>query len=273
MDAPITISDVCRYILLKKEREDAFFCSNIGSPDKKENWQQQLRELDKQLLQEDCRFATCRFKLVLPHEQQWEGIQQTLVSSSREEWDDALRSRQGTLYAAIKKYRSFLRYHAQNRKNIAKLNLLFHKTGYDRCVSLIGMLRLGHPPSSVDISFLSNDDQKWALRLFQRLDFPLSLKGAELKKNGFAESLDVAVSTGEHLVWIVREKASGLETVLAELKTVSRRMQYYNAERQIRTFPPEEEKEYEAVQSHYLQLLKQKDELLRDFYAEDKLFL
>ena len=49
---------------------------------------------------------------------------------------------------------------------------------------------------------------------------------------------------------------------------VSMKVQLRNAERQVLTFDEAQEKDFEALQHEYLNLLKEQDELLRDFFGE-----
>jgi hypothetical protein len=55
------------------------------------------------------------------------------------------------------------------------------------------------------------------------------------------------------------------------MQQVNVKIQLKNAERQIRQFGEAEEKEFDELQKKYLELIKQKDEILKNYEEESNL--
>jgi hypothetical protein len=72
-------------------------------------------------------------------------------------------------------------------------------------------------------------------------------------------------------VWIVEPKQEVFMEVEEKLKTVSTKIQLKNAERQVKVFNEKEEKEFGEIQNEYLRLLKSRDEILDEFYNEERM--
>ncbi len=67
------------------------------------------------------------------------------------------------------------------------------------------------------------------------------------------------------IVWLEGEEAKKMEQVLAELADLEPSLQWKNAQRQIKSFSEDEEKEFAEVQRKYLELLKLRDQLVEDY--------
>lgn len=272
MDQKIDNQALNDYLTLKKKREEAFLRFHLSKPEKeKEMFKHTLESLDRKLLDIECKFNTLGLKFVFPHEKQVEELTQQLSSLSDEEIEKAIHSKEGEIYSAIKTRWQFFTQYFKNRDTIAKINLLIQRLGYDNCIRLVGALRIGSLPEPIDLSLFSQDDRLWAMRLFQRLGFTVSLEDTILTENGASATQQCVRYKGEP-IWLPPEDAQRFEKNQEELEGVSKKIQSYSAQKQAGMLKAEQEQTFENTQLRYLELLKEQDGLLQLFYKEEKLF-
>jgi hypothetical protein len=87
------------------------------------------------------------------------------------------------------------------------------------------------------------------------------------------QSDEVEVEIANKKVWVSACRLELLNKNKESLYNISSKIQLKNAVRQIKEFSEEEEKEFAAMQNEYLKLLKEQDELLKDFYEEEHIKL
>jgi len=72
-------------------------------------------------------------------------------------------------------------------------------------------------------------------------------------------------------VWVAAEAADKLNQNLDKLGQIHPRLQWKNAQRQIKELSDDEEDEFKNLQRKYLDLLKEQDEILKEFNEEENL--
>lgn len=272
MGSPISVRDIADYLLLRKQREEAFLKASLPSfSGDRPALLHHVGDCDKRLLDIECRFNTSGLKMALPHEKRLEDIQQQLLPLPGEDLVQAIASRQGEVYSAVRGRWQLLCEQAENRDAIAKLNLMLQRLGYERCMRLIGAVRLGAIAEPIALTDFPPADQEWLVRLLGRLRIPAMLEGGHLVPTPILPELVRIIFQGAAF-WLSPSEAGQLKGITGELGLVSRKLQSYTAQRQARSLEPEQEKDFESVQVRYLELMKARDGIFNAFREEEKFF-
>lgn len=268
----INLSFLRDYLALRRRRDEHLLRFWMSRSVERAAIQRDLDSFNTRLLGLECTLSKAGLQLVLPCEKETEELDARLINTPPEELSAVVAQREGELFDLLRTRLRLLRMQFDPLDAVAKINLLLRRLGYSRCTSLIGALRLGQVPESVDLSAFSPADASWITRLFQRLGFPVSLEGGRLQSNRTFVS-DAAVAHGSQKIWLAAEQAARFSQNAEALNRISPKIQLCNAERQVKTYTPEEDQYFEELQGQYLALLKERDEILQTFYEEEKMFV
>ncbi|MEM3422553.1 MAG: hypothetical protein QXF35_02460 [Candidatus Bilamarchaeaceae archaeon] len=72
------------------------------------------------------------------------------------------------------------------------------------------------------------------------------------------------------VIWLEGEEAKRMDGILAELARLEPELQWKNAQRQIKNFTEDEEKEFAEVQKKYLELLNLRDEIIAEYKKKEE---
>lgn len=207
--------------------------------------------------------------LTIPNQDKIADYTQKLVEYTNEEIISALSSKTGEVYDLLKQRGKYLKNNYENRENIAKLSILLAKIDKQTTESILTAVRTG--TISSPISFKKTDEfHKDRISLFlQRMGVKQQLE--DTAKDDESDVSEVVVEISNRKVWVSKKLSERLSEILKKMQDINPKLQLKNAERQIREFDDEEEKQFSSMQQEYLKLLKEQDVLLKDFYDEDKI--
>ena len=141
--------------------------------------------------------------------------------------------------------------------------------GKDEREAVAGALRAGELDGPLRVETAEPVTRKKLARFMRRCGIGCRLSGNMLVADSDAADDEVRMVVSNDAVWVSEEVRERLEDNLKNLHAISSKVQLRNAERQVRVFSEHEEKEFETLQHEYLQLLKEQDELLKEFYEEE----
>jgi hypothetical protein len=85
------------------------------------------------------------------------------------------------------------------------------------------------------------------------------------------EYIEKIVDVSGNRIWVSNDLKPKFDENVVLMQQVNVKIQLKNAERQIRQFGEAEEKEFDELQKKYLELIKQKDEILKNYEEESNL--
>ena len=156
----------------------------------------------------------------------------------------------------------------ENRFEIAKLNMEIGRLSEEEKTKTLEVLKLG--AIFGPIAFTTADEAiiKRIAKFMRRCGIPCVASGKEIVAG--SEDGEVKMAFANRMVWVSDEVRKRLEDNLKRTQQVSMKVQLRNAERQVLSFDDAQEKDFETLQHEYLDLLKEQDELLKDFFGEEK---
>lgn len=209
----------------------------------------QLKELEKKL---------GKYSIVFPDQDKLDELNEKVSSLDPEELYETMESKEGDVFELLKERGELLRYLYEKREEISKFNVLLQKLKEKDRDSITALLKNKENFSEEEILTLKDKTLKSNLfKLFSRLDFPVSKENLNISEE--------RVFVGSRAVWVPNSMSEKIVEMNKTMDELSRKIQFKNAEKQIKNFSENEEKEFQSMQSQYLTLLKEKDKILHDF--------
>jgi hypothetical protein len=183
---------------------------------------------------------------------------------------ESLKIRDGKVYAALRERSIILKRNYENRAEIAKMGILLSMMADGERQAAAGSVRSGSLSSPVPTRSLDENGRRKLARILTRCGLRCTVSGDSLcpSEEGTGEA---RIEFSNKIVWVSEDSKGVLEENLKRMQALNSRIQLKNAERQIKVFSDEEETAFAGLQKEYLELLKQQDELLRDYQEEEKL--
>ena len=228
-----------------------------------------LSAVQKQLDSLAERISAAGVEIAVPDEVAIKRLNEALSGRSAKDIAEAMQKRNGEVYGPLATRGALIKRNFENRENITKLALLMCGLQKDVRESLANQVREGSLSRPVPI--LKGEEalgNKIALVL-GRLGMPAVVRDGGLVASSGTE--EVPVELRGRRVWVTPQVREKLGANIQKIKELSPKIHLKNAVRQIKAFDEGEEKDFVAIQNEYLGLLKEQDELLRDFTEENNL--
>jgi len=209
-------------------------------------------------------------EIVLPDQKRFEELGKDLAGFSPQDIREGLKIRDGQAYQALKDRGMIVKKHQENRFEIAKMCILMSTMENDQRKALSVAVKEGALAGNVSIGSLDEMDRKKLARFLRRCGISCAVSKEELAPALEDEEKEVRIEVSNRNVWISESSKALLEENLRRINTVNARIQLKNAERQIKVFDTEEENLFASLQREYLDLLKEQDELLKEYNGEEK---
>lgn len=213
--------------------------------------------------------AAARVDILIPDEKELKKLAEELKAFSGEQLRDAMKSRSGEAYEVLRERGEIVKRNNSNRFEIAKLSIAAAAIPEDGRKALADAIRSGR----VDEALEPGVDEKTAAdiaKFMRRCGIRCSPSGTAIECGEENGGLEVCLEICNKPVWINGNMKGKLEGTLQKIAELNPRIQLKNAERQIKRFNDEEERDFVSLQRNYLELIKERDELLRDFSEEEK---
>jgi len=268
----VTLKDVISLVELNKARAEQSFRLNTltdAKPEEAEAMKSRLAELQNKIERISQTIKKTGAIIAMPNEKEIARLNDSLSSCTAQDMLDAMKKKSGDTYSIMVARGALMKKNFENRENIAKLALLTAGLQKDVKEAIAEAVRAGSFDSPIP---LLDSDEKAGNKiaaLLGRLGIMAECTGGALVKA--TNGLELAIKLNNRTVWVTPELHDKLNANLAKIREISPKIQLKNAVRQIKQFDDEEEKEFAAIQGEYLQLLKEQDDLLKDFLDEEKI--
>ncbi len=262
--------------LNKKKAELDFRYAILSKKSQNENahdLEEELRSIQNKItaIQEKC--AKEKISMVMPSEEQIERLNEKLKRVADTDILDALQTKNGGIYQLLTERGKVIKNNFEKRTDIAKMLLLLSGFPEEIRPTLYEVLKKGKIDSN--IPYTENESKKKLLmKLFWRIGIEAYVNDQGFTNQKTEEKREqevlVQLQNNKH-VWVTKPKQTVLCEVEEKLKAISTKIQLKNAERQIKVFDEDEEREFSQIQNEYLRLLKNRDEVLDEFYSEERI--
>ncbi len=263
-------SEVEKYITLtskkRKLKVKTSHLKKIGKESQAAKTEEQLRKVEAELKDVENKLKQLNVEVVLPYEQEFKELEEAITREySLDDVLKALSERKGELYSLLKKRGDFVQMYLTLKTDIGTLHdyvcVKYDKKNKEQIFSIIRTGKIHEPVET------GEKHAPHIARLLSRVGIHAKHEGSMVKPADKNEYEDKVVD-GDTTYWVPKGKGEEFSNVLNELKNIERKIQVLNAERHIKSFTNEEEKEFLEVQKRYAELMKKKKEMLNVFKTE-----
>lgn len=271
MEMQVKLKDVVKLLELSKRKAEIAFKLEISEEEEKASHKSQLESVLHQMDRLSQAIEKAGIVIAMPNECEIAHLNDALSKHSAHEILDAMKKREGETYKTLVARGKLIKQNFENRENIAKLALLTAKLKKEVRDAIVEVVRRGKIEISIPLLDTEPAPSNKIATVLGRLGIPASVEENALMAS--EKEKEIAVQLPNRKVWVSPEIHGKLDLNLAKIREISSKIQLKNAVRQIKQFSEDEEKEFAAMQDDYLKLLKEQDELLKEFFEEDKLAL
>jgi hypothetical protein len=207
--------------------------------------------------------------VILPNQRKLDDLGKVLASYGPSEIKEAIKSKSGPAYDALTQRGQIVKANFENKLEIAKLNLEVSRLKDEDRARALDVLRMG---AIFGPFALASADEPTIIRIarfLRRCGIPCRRAGMEIIPGGENDS-EVRMQITNRIVWVSEETRKKLEQNMSRTQQISMKVQLRNAERQVLVFDDTQERDFASLQQEYLSLLKEQDELLKEFDAEER---
>ena len=200
--------------------------------------------------------------LVISQERTINKIGDEIRSFDKKALNEAMRGKTGEEYKSVILLLTLLKRNYENRNEIAKINLLIGKLDKDNATIVKRMLQEWEFEEMKKLNLNDKKLEKLLHTLISRI------------RISFGDPVvieEVPLNLNERRVWVPKEFADAINQNLDKIRIYSTKIHIFSAEKQSNSLNADKEKEFAQLQEEYLKVLKEQDEILKDFNNEEDL--
>jgi hypothetical protein len=256
------IKEVANLIELQKRKGTLELKKSIGG-----ECEDELKSVNEILSSALSKASSSGIDIVVPRQGRIEDIESLLKSMPPQDVKAALERREGEAYELLSERANIAASNSQNKYEIAKLLVTLSKMDDVERANIVSAIKNAKVDAPLKVGSLKDDERLRLVKLLFRCGIACALEDAEIKE-GEPQEKEVPLTVENKRVWVDAQTSRQLEENLKKMEVLGSELQVRNAKRHVMTFSEEEEQKYASLQADYLDLLKQQDELLKDYNAE-----
>lgn len=266
--AEISTRDIVALLEAGKRKAELEFRKAIFE-DASEGLAKDLRKVEDIHRSLAARMERAGIELAYPFGKRIEEFNKSISGITPGEIRDAMRSRDGPVYGLLAERGIIIKKNFENRENIAKATMIISRLDEQRRRRIFDAIRCGALAENVSVADLDEKSRARLARLIRRMGIRAGVADGFISGEAVPAEDEVQVQVLDKKVWVTVEVSGLLSKNLEDMDCLNRKIQLRNAQRQVMSFNDDEEKDFATLQSEYLRLLKEQDELLREFKEEE----
>ncbi|MFA5049949.1 MAG: hypothetical protein WC501_02990 [Candidatus Micrarchaeia archaeon] len=252
-----------KLILLRKQRSEFLFKKNYllwkGSTNNIliSSIESEILQIEKEIGQLEKRFNG--MEIIFPDDRKIKELDLRLKNMSDEDIFSAMQTKDGEAYEIIKEKSELMKNTYKNSADVAQINLIIGNLKENERKIVISLLA-DKENFSYDLMLSKIKDERLLKNLtllFSRLEFDIPENQISLSEK--------KINIGQRALWVPNEKADEIAEICRNAEEMSKKIQLWNAQRQIKKFTEKEEQDFAKIQQEYLDLLKEKDIIIEKF--------
>jgi hypothetical protein len=263
----INAREVARLLELKKRKGDLELRKSLISVE----CEKELESVNSGMHELSRKAQSAGIEVIFPKQQRLDELGRRLKELPAEQIKDALKSREGEVYDILIERSRIIKENQENHLEIAKICMIAARMDAEERKALADSIRSGVLAGQLSTGSLDEVERERLATFMRRCGIPCAVSENNLVPDEDKEKKEVRVEIRNRNVWVSREIKEKLDSNMKRIEEINPEIQLRNAQRHIMVFNEEEEKVFASLQEEYLKLLKEQDELLRDFNEEEKL--
>jgi hypothetical protein len=255
----VNARELGRLIELNKERAELEFHKSILGVE----CEAELKSLNSSIAEIEGKARKADVDLVIPQAKKVDDLSRRLEDFSSDQITEALKSRSGEAYEILRERGAIAKKNHENRLEIGKLSLLLARAPNEVKEKIKEAVLTGAANGSLPLDSLDEGARRKLIRFMRRC-------GIETDVPPEPEEKEVRIELRSRSVWVNESEKEKLEGNMRRMEEITPSIHLKNAQRHVKVFSEDEEQEFASLQREYLDLLKEQDELLREFNEEEK---
>ncbi len=270
----ITTRDIITYIVLSRKKKELEFKKEYLSTTGKSTVSldvidSALKEVEDQLTPLEMKILSSGITVLQLHKTQIEKFTEQIKSHTIQQLEEALTKKEGELYDTIMNRAQLLKENLNKKEELAELTILINTLPTEINNRIKTWVEDDISEGQVDLSGLPEEKRDKLLNLLNRLGIRCYIDGDRLVLGSPGEGSQAKTWTEEEVryindekVWIPKDKVSDFDRIVKELDEVTRKIQAITAKKQVVPLTDEEKKEFTELQNRYIQLVKERDQII-----------
>lgn len=263
----ITARDLARLIELNKKKAELEFKKTVYSEDN----HSELTIIGSNAAEIASKVGS--MEIVYPNQRKLDELGRELEKVPAPEMKQAIKTRSGPAYKILCERGQIVKSNHENRFEIAKLCMLTNSMSIEERKAILDAVRCGAVAGPIKVESLSSEDRMKLSKFMQRCGMMCAIAADELVPKQAENGKEIKLEVSNRSVWVDESVKPRLEENMKKISQLNASIQLKNALRQVNHFNDEEEHSFATLQKEFLDLLKQQDELLKDFNEEEKVVL
>lgn len=265
MEDSITAREIGAYIELKKKVAEQEYKLNYVQNTAGDHsalisgLEEELREDRAKMKVIEGKMEGKNLKLVVPNQKLIEEYSELISRLPKEEVHEAIRTRSGDIYSYLSERGKLMKRNIENKNEIGKLNILVLASGEKSGEAFRNAMYNGEPDGE-ELSAPEENTGK-IVRLLNRVGIRCRHSDGRLVKSSEDHNERRVVVNNEYF-WVPEETLDSFTENEKLLASVSVKLQVKNAELQAITFNDEQQREFQELQAKYMELLKNRREVI-----------
>ncbi|NYZ77708.1 hypothetical protein H0O02_05350 [Candidatus Micrarchaeota archaeon] len=274
----LAVKDIAELVELDRKRIElelkrSYLQLNKNDEDSVNALSKSLAEVNSSIKDRASKIEKVGINFCLVCQEKISDINSKLSTFSISDQVDALTAKEGEVYELLKERGTLLKKNFEERENLAKLLILISQvTAADTKYRLTEVVKRGGVRETIILEGCGSAITGKLAALFGRTGIAASVsKDGKLLTGHATETTEIPFVIANKKVWVAAGSAHRLTDNLSNIDKLSPQLQWKNAQRQIMVFSETEEAEFVDLQRKYLELLREQDEILKEFKEEEKL--
>ncbi len=222
-------------------------------------------ELDEHKKQREELFDVLKkfnIEFFVPYEEEIKNFNNRLKDFSVEQINLALKKKQGSAWELLKARAAIIKnnlFHAELIGKLAETLLMVSESTRNKIIEAVKNGKVFE-----DIEVTEEEAGLKIAKYLYRLGIDAKYENGFIIGEEFPFK-EIGIKIGEKTIYVPESKVEEIAENERKLKAISIKIQVKNAEKQIKNFSNEEDKEFEKLQEEYLKLLKKREEYLEKY--------
>lgn len=226
----------------------------------------ELAEIFYQISALEKKIAEKHILLFYPNEDKLIELGSELEKFGPEKIYQAIEKKNGIVYEFFEKKGKIIKENFEKRKDIAALVEFVNLLPKNMMFELIKKIKFGEI-GELDVSTINEKEKIKLFVLLNRSGITCFLDLEKHVLSSYTKDIkwdEVKVRLNGNYIWINQEKVDEIKRFEKELTKIANLVQFKNAERQIKTFTPDEETQFKDLQIAYLALIRKRNAFLEE---------
>lgn len=224
-----------------------------------------LGEIDEKLKPIEEKIKVVDLITVVPSKGEITALSERINQHGREQLDEAVRQKSGPVYELMRQRAEITRKNYEHKEEIARLTIMLNMLQRKEAQNLKAVVE-SNLSQNITIDALNAEQQQELATLLGRLgiaayvaDNTLSTDKKKFEGSPYVSSLEeveknIRVQGTELKAWVLKERLGEWEENEQHISAVTRKIQLFMAKKQAGELSEEEAKEFDAMQTLYLEL-------------------